>query len=179
MLFNLTYGIAVKPTYEKSSRRLDILRSFGKKVITIKLYLTENAIGISYLLSICISDAKWNDISAIIVCYSDHITVTKESIEAIHFILFNGVPWRNLPESYGAWKTIYNKYNELNKCGLWTQINEYLQNSIKAENINNLTIQAENIAGTISANNLPKASQNGFGTVKMYVDGTTLYINNN
>lgn len=46
--------------------------------------------------------------------YIEHRTV----INGIFWVLCSGAPWRDLPERYGSWKTVYNRFNRWSKSGL-------------------------------------------------------------
>ncbi len=46
--------------------------------------------------------------------YVDHRTV----MNGIFWVLCSGAPWRDLPERYGSWKTIYNRFNRWSKEGI-------------------------------------------------------------
>ena len=50
----------------------------------------------------------------------------KKEIEGMPFILFNGLKWSDLPDTFGSWKTIYNKFNLWKKSGLWSKIKNVL-----------------------------------------------------
>ena len=50
--------------------------------------------------------------------------------------------------------------------------------ALSAENLNNLTVNAKNIEGEIDPSNLPKASEDKLGVIRMYVIGSTLYLEN-
>lgn len=39
-------------------------------------------------------------------------------INGIFWVLCSGAPWRDLPERYGSWKTVYNRFNRWSKSGL-------------------------------------------------------------
>ncbi len=43
-------------------------------------------------------------------------------VEAIKVIKDMQIPWRELPESYGSWKTIYNIYRKWHNAGLLQSI---------------------------------------------------------
>lgn len=43
-------------------------------------------------------------------------------IEAVCWILRTGSPWRDLPTSYGNWKTIYNRYHRWAHKGYMTNL---------------------------------------------------------
>jgi transposase len=38
-----------------------------------------------------------------------------------------GAPWRDLPERYGHWKTVYSRFRRWTQQGLWTQLLQQLQ----------------------------------------------------
>lgn len=49
-------------------------------------------------------------------------------MNGIFWVLCSGAPWRDLPERYGQWKTIYNRFNRWSKSGVINSIfNKLLQ----------------------------------------------------
>ncbi|MGR5154200.1 IS5 family transposase [Photobacterium swingsii] len=46
--------------------------------------------------------------------YKDHRLV----LNGIFWVLCSGAPWRDVPERYGSWKTIYNRFYRWSKNGL-------------------------------------------------------------
>ena len=48
-------------------------------------------------------------------------------LNAVFWILRTGAPWRDLPERYGVWKTVYHWFNQWRKDGTWDGILEQLQ----------------------------------------------------
>ena len=65
-------------------------------------------------------DNAWNIISSMLPTshhsdrpYLDHRTV----MNGIFWVLCSGAPWRNFPEHYGHWKTVYNRFNHRPKLG--------------------------------------------------------------
>ncbi|ACT08885.1 Transposase and inactivated derivatives-like protein [Dickeya chrysanthemi Ech1591] len=49
-------------------------------------------------------------------------------MNGIFWVLCSGAPWRDLPERYGQWKTIYNRFNRWSKAGIMNSIfNKLLQ----------------------------------------------------
>ena len=47
-------------------------------------------------------------------------------LNGIFFVLRTGIPWRDLPERYGPYTTVYNRYNCWAKAGVWARIFEAL-----------------------------------------------------
>jgi len=47
-------------------------------------------------------------------------------INGIFYVLRTGSPWRDLPERYGPYTTVYNRYNRWAKAGVWLHIFETL-----------------------------------------------------
>ncbi len=78
-----------------------------------------------------LTDAQWARIEALLPQnggrgrpWRDHRTV----IEGMLWVHASGASWRELPEEeFGAWQTIYDRYNRWRKEGLWQQIREALR----------------------------------------------------
>lgn len=52
----------------------------------------------------------------------------RQVMNGIFWVLCSGAPWRDLPERYGHWKTIYNRFNRWSKAGVMNNIfNKLLQ----------------------------------------------------
>jgi transposase len=47
-------------------------------------------------------------------------------LNGIFYILRTGSPWRDLPDRYGPYTTVYNRYNRWAKAGVWLRIFESL-----------------------------------------------------
>ena len=48
-------------------------------------------------------------------------------VDAILWILRAGAPWRDMPEEFGHWQTVYGLFNRWNAAGLWDKILRRLQ----------------------------------------------------
>jgi transposase len=47
-------------------------------------------------------------------------------LNAILWIARSGAPWRDLPERYGSWKTVYDRFNKWSREGVFEEIFEIL-----------------------------------------------------
>ncbi len=43
-------------------------------------------------------------------------------LNGILWILRTGAPWRDLPERYGPWQTVYSRFYRWQKAGIWDRI---------------------------------------------------------
>jgi len=48
-------------------------------------------------------------------------------IDAVLYRAKTGIPWRDLPERFGSWKTVYNRFSNWSLRGHWTAIFKALQ----------------------------------------------------
>ena len=48
-------------------------------------------------------------------------------LNGIFWIVRTGAPWRDLPQRYGPWKTVYHWFSQWRKDGTWDRILEQLQ----------------------------------------------------
>ena len=53
----------------------------------------------------------------------DHRTV----LNGILWILRTGAPWRDLPERYGPWQTVYSRFRRWREAGIWERLLRALQ----------------------------------------------------
>ena len=45
-------------------------------------------------------------------------------LNGIFYVLRTGCPWRDLPDRYGPYTTVYNRFNRWAKAGVWLQVFE-------------------------------------------------------
>lgn len=46
----------------------------------------------------------------------------RQVVNGILWVLRTGAPWRDLPERYGNWKTVYSRFRRWREAGIWEQI---------------------------------------------------------
>ncbi len=54
-------------------------------------------------------------------------------INGIFWVLRSGAPWRDVPERYGPWQTVYDRFNFWRKDGTWQWILSHLHAALDAE----------------------------------------------
>jgi putative transposase len=78
-----------------------------------------------------LSDEEWERIKDLLPGKSGDVGVTakdnRQFINAVIWIDRTGAPWRDLPERYGKWNTVYQRFNRWSKKGIWEKIFEQLQ----------------------------------------------------
>ena len=53
-------------------------------------------------------------------------------VNAILWRLATGVPWRDLPERYGPWQTVYSRFRRWQRAGVWDRVLAALQTDADA-----------------------------------------------
>ena len=54
-------------------------------------------------------------------------------IEAVLYRAKTGMPWRDLPDRFGPWKSVYNRFDNWAKKGHWATIFRELQLKVDAK----------------------------------------------
>ena len=54
-------------------------------------------------------------------------------VEAILWRHRTGAPWRDLPEEYGPWTSVYTRFDAWNKRGVWQEVLEWLRRDADLE----------------------------------------------
>ncbi|MFW5735432.1 MAG: IS5 family transposase [Oceanidesulfovibrio sp.] len=49
---------------------------------------------------------------------------TRRILNGVIWILRTGAPWRDLPEEFGPWQTVYKRFNAWAKAGVWATVLE-------------------------------------------------------
>jgi transposase len=72
-----------------------------------------------------LSDAQWERIAPLMPVtagrsrpFRDH----RQVVEAIVFRYRTGIPWRDLPESFGPWQTAWKRHRRFSVDGTWDRI---------------------------------------------------------
>ncbi|SRR5690554_2060115 len=53
-------------------------------------------------------------------------------LNGILWILRTGAPWRDLPERYGSWSTVYSRFQRWRKAGIWERLFAAIQQDADA-----------------------------------------------
>lgn len=48
-------------------------------------------------------------------------------VEAVLYRAKTGIPWRDLPERFGPWKSVYNRFSNWSRRGVWSKVLKALQ----------------------------------------------------
>ncbi len=51
----------------------------------------------------------------------------RQFVQALLWIARSGAPWRDLPERFGKWNSVFQRFNRWSKKGVWQQVFEALQ----------------------------------------------------
>lgn len=71
-----------------------------------------------------LSDAEWRIIEPLLPDKPRGVARVDDRrvLNGIFYILRTGSPWRDLPERYGPYTTVYNRFNRWAKAGIWVNI---------------------------------------------------------
>ncbi len=71
-----------------------------------------------------LSDAEWKRVEALLPTQPGPRSKRgdREFVNAVIWRVRTGVPWRDLPERFGAWQTIYDRFTRWAKRGVWERL---------------------------------------------------------
>lgn len=75
-----------------------------------------------------LSDAEWTIIAPLLPNKPRGVPRVDDRrvVNGIFYVLRTGSPWRDLPERYGPYTTVYNRFNRWAKAGVWLKVFEAL-----------------------------------------------------
>jgi transposase len=71
----------------------------------------------------------------------------RQMVSAILWLTRTGAPWRDLPERYGSWKTVYSRFRRWSEQGIWKQVFDALL--AEAQHLGELDWELHHIDSTI------------------------------
>ena len=76
-----------------------------------------------------LSDAEWSIIHPLLPNKPRGVPRQDDRrvLNGIFYILRTGSPWRDLPERYGPYTSVYNRYNRWAKAGVWLTVFDALR----------------------------------------------------
>ena len=78
-----------------------------------------------------LKDAEWEKIKPLLPSQTGKKGRPRKNdrmiIEGIVWILRTGAPWRDLPEEFGKWKTVYWRFHYWAEKGIWDAIWRFLK----------------------------------------------------
>lgn len=73
-----------------------------------------------------ISDDQWNCIESLLPGKAGDPGVTAKDnrlfVNAVLWIAKTGVPWRDLPERFGPWNSVWRRYDRWSRKGVWEKV---------------------------------------------------------
>ena len=82
-----------------------------------------------------LSDGSWTFIKPIFESYGvfekGRVHSIRSIVDAVFYVVDNGTKWRNLPNDFPPWKTVYHHFSSWSKQGLWPRINLVLVESVR------------------------------------------------
>ncbi|MBD2822639.1 IS5 family transposase, partial [Xenorhabdus sp. 42] len=114
-------------------------------------------------------------------------------MNGMFWVLCSGAPWRDLPERYGPWKTVYNRFNRWSKSGIINKIFNRLLSTLDEKGFidgSEICLDGSNIRASQDAAGAPKKhpdiagdhalgrSRGGYGTkIHLATDGKGFPLN--
>jgi transposase len=72
-----------------------------------------------------LTDATWTQIAPLLPCparLGRPIVAHRTLLEAMLWVIRVGSAWHAIPDSFAPWQTVYTRYKQWLKLGLWAQI---------------------------------------------------------
>jgi transposase len=83
------------------------------------------------MLRLMLSDSLW---ALLLEAFEDTRAYKTEnlrmSVEGILWRFRTGAPWRDLPDHFGPWKTVFNRFNRWSKLGIWASLFDLIRGEL-------------------------------------------------
>jgi transposase len=76
-----------------------------------------------------LTDDEWERVQPLLPAPKGRRSLKGERrfVSAVYWIARTGCPWRDLPRRYGNWKSVYNRFNNWSKRGVWDRLFKAVQ----------------------------------------------------
>ena len=91
------------------------------------------------------SEAQWNKIKDLLPLERKPqggrpAKSNREMLNAMVYWLNTGIPWRDLPERFGPWQSVYSRFRAWTKAGVWENV---LANLIQQDIVDETTLMLD------------------------------------
>ncbi len=82
-----------------------------------------------------LTDEQWSVIEPLLpkAEWGRPLAAPRQMLNAMFWVLRSGAPWRDLPERFGPWQTVYHHFNSWRRRGVYDRILEALQVRLDAK----------------------------------------------
>ena len=84
-----------------------------------------------------LSDEQWEQIKGLLAGKAGDVGATAKDnrlfVEAVLYRYRAGIPWRDLPERFGLWKTVHTRFSRWAVAGVWEKVFDYLSQAADNE----------------------------------------------
>ena len=91
--------------------------------------------GVMDRLVLC--DRQWERVAPLIIGRPDQKGSTGRDnrmfVEGVLWIVRTGAPWRDLPEAFGAWNSVFRSFSRWSEKGVWGRIFEAMSDDLDFE----------------------------------------------
>ena len=74
-----------------------------------------------------ISDADWERVRALLPRRPGPITLDRLFLNAVLWVAKTGAPWRDLPDRFGPWNSVWRRFDRWARRGVWAGLFAALQ----------------------------------------------------
>lgn len=82
------------------------------------------------MIRLQLDDGQWSKVAAILQAERAAGRRGKDDRKFVEAVLWwrrTGVPWRDLPDEFGPWKTVFNRFDRWSRKGKWSRLFEALR----------------------------------------------------
>lgn len=87
-------------------------------------------------LRVALNDKQWAMVETFLEADQGRGRPGKDDRSFVCAVLWwcrTGVPWRDLPEEFGPWKTVFNRFDRWSRSGKWARLCAFLRNDVDDE----------------------------------------------
>ena len=83
-----------------------------------------------------LTDVEWTKLKPLLPTEQNRIgspreVELREVVNALMYVVDNGIKWRAMPHDLPAWQTVYGYFRRWSQSGLWEQVNQALVKEVR------------------------------------------------